>query len=1359
MRTSLTAVRVEGSVLPADLLDRVGAGDAALGGLSSKDYHLPANETPRQAANRAWSYLKEAWEQASIPLRALAADDPGTRLTREQWSLVLLRELGFGRVPTTAAGGIVAGDKGYAVSHLWEHVPIHLLGWNVSLDRRTKGVPGAAERAPHAMVQELLNRTDDHLWAVLSNGRRLRLLRDSTTITGQAFVEFDLESMFDNDLLPDFVVLYLLCHESRFHVESEGATPVDAWLERWRGVANETGVRVRGELRTGVKAALERLGTGFLRHPANAELRDRLGDGRMTDKELHRELLRLVYRLLFLFVTEDRNLLHATPDADLTEADRVARQRYRDFYSTDKLRRQARTTTRGTRHTDAWQRLWTVLHRLDREGLPELDLPALRGLFAAAPGEFLTVSRPVEVGVDDRPTAWNVLSNEDLLPAIRSLSVTQSKGQGLRRVDFAHLGAEELGSIYESLLELVPRLDLEAREFTLVDLAGNDRKTSGSYYTPSSLIDLVLDEALDPLLDEVERAADPEAALLATTVCDPACGSGHFLVAAARRIADRLATIRGRLSDSDPTPADHRQALRDVVIHTIHGVDINPMAAELAKVSLWLESADRGMPLAFLDHHIKVGNSLIGTTPALLSRGIPDEAYAALTGDDKPVAKEWLKRNRQERSGQDMLLGFGDELASLPNRAEFIRLSAVAQRTEQEVESAERRYADLTDDTDYRRAVAQADLWCAAFFQDKIEGAPGITTSTVRSATTPSKDLPPAGTPERVAADLAADVGFFHWHVEFPEVFEAKPADQIRDDDPTGWIGGFAAMLGNPPWERVKLQEKEFFAQRDESIANAKNAAARKKAISQLSAANPALLAEWQAAGHESEATSQFLRRSGRFPLTGVGDVNTYSVFAELFRSSVAYDGCMGIITPTGLATDATTAPFFADAVRAGRLGAFYDFENEAKIFPGVHNQFRFGVTSMTGGRPAGRVRMAFYTRFVEDVPTRRFELGADEVALINPNTKTLPIFRARRDAEITLGIFRRFPVLVDEATGNNPWGLAFMRMLDMANDSHLFRSESDLRDRGVTFDGWSWRHGDDAWFPLYEAKMLSHFDHRYSTYANATEAQLNKGTLPRLTDAQHDDPAGEPLARYWVAEGDVIEAIRDRWDRDWLLGWRDITNASNERTFVPSVLPLAGVGNKFPLVVIKEAKNCPVFQAMTSAHVFDYVARQKLSGTGMTYFIVKQLACPTPTHFDQPLVGVSDMAYGDWVRPLVLELTYTSWRIAAYANDCMGLDPDADPGPPFRWIPERREQLRAELDAAMFHLYGLGRDEVEHVMDSFTVVRKYDERDHGEFRTKRLILEVYDAMADAAARGATWQSPLDPPAGHGPRHAARAVV
>jgi hypothetical protein len=989
-----------------------------------------------------------------------------------------------------------------------------------------------------------------------------------------------------------------------------------------------------------------------------------------------------------------------------------------------------------------------------------LDLPALRGLFAPAPGEFLTTSRPVEVGVDDRPTAWNVLSNEDLIPAIRSLSVTRPKGQGLRRVDFANLGAEELGSIYESLLELVPRLDLEAREFSLVDLAGNDRKTSGSYYTPSSLIDLVLDEALDPLLDEAERAEDPEAALLATTVCDPACGSGHFLVASARRIADRVATVRGRLSDTDPTPADHRQALRDVVIHTIYGVDINPMAAELAKVSLWLESADRGKPLAFLDHHIKVGNSLIGVTPALLSRGVPDEAYAVLTGDLKEVAGALKKRNQQERVGGDSLFELEEAAAGDGTlRSLALAVEGAPQRTVAELDAAELRHQVLETSLPMRSAREEADAWCAAFFQTKTDVALGITTATVAEYTGfGCKGEATEGEERRakIIRHLASDIGFFHWHLEFPEIFDPKAKSEIVKTDPLGWTGGFAAMVGNPPWERVKLQEKEFFAQRDESIANAKNAAARKKAIAALADVHPGLLAEWREAGHESEATSQFLRKSGRYPLTGTGDVNTYSVFAELFRSSVSHSGRMGIITPTGLATDATAAAFFADTVRAGRLIAFYDFENEANIFEGVHNQFRFGVTAMTGGGVVAKVRMAFYTRYVDDVTTRRFTLAADEIALLNPNTKTLPIFRARSDAEITLGIYGRFPVLVSEGTGENPWGLSFMRMLDMATDSHMFRSDADLASQGATFDGWAWKRASQEWPPLYEAKMLSHYDHRYSTYAAATQAQLNKGTLPRIGENDHDDPDQEALARYWVQLSDVEGATRGRWDREWLLGWRDIARSSDVRTCTPSVLPSCAVGGGFYLAFPAAPEVGPILQAVWSSFCFDFLSRQKVSGAHLNLSPMKQLASPTPAHFGERLAGVSDTACGDWVRPRVLELTYTSWRIAAYANDCMGLDPDADPGPPFRWIPERRDQLRAELDAAMFHLYGLARDEVEHVMDSFSVVRKYDERDHGEFRTKRLIMEIYDAMADAAARGTIWQSPLDPPAGSGPRNPAR---
>ena len=303
----------------------------------------------------------------------------------------------------------------------------------------------------------------------------------------------------------------------------------------------------------------------------------------------------------------------------------------------------------------------------------------------------------------------------------------------------------------------------------------------------------------------------------------------------------------------------------------------------------------------------------------------------------------------------------------------------------------------------------------------------------------------------------------------------------------------------------------------------------------------------------------------------------------------------------------------------------------------------------------------------------------------------------------------------------------------------------------GADFDGWAWRRADERWLPLYEAKMLSHWNHRFSTYAGATQAQLNVGSLPRLTAEQLDDPRAEPLARYWVSEASVDEAVPDRWDRGWFLGWRDITNAGNERTFVPSVLPRSAAGDPLLLAFPAEPRHGALLQAMWSSLVFDYISRQKVSGSHMKYFVTKQLACPSPATFTRvPEWSIESLA--SFVRTRVLELSYTSCRIAPYAADVAG----GNPGEPFRWIPDRRAQLTAELDAAMLHVYGLGRDAAEHVIDSFPVVRRYDERDYGEFRTKRLVLTQYDAMAKAAETGVPYRSPLDPPPGDGPRHFAR---
>ncbi len=584
-------------------------------------------------------------------------------------------------------------------------------------------------------------------------------------------------------------------------------------------------------------------------------------------------------------------------------------------------------------------------------------------------------------------------------------------------------------------------------------------------------------------------------------------------------------------------------------------------------------------------------------------------------------------------------------------------------------------------------------------------------------------------------------------HLEFPGIFTV-PDDGSADAE-TGWTGGFSCVAGNPPWERVKIQDKEFFSQAGRpDIESAATAAIRKKMIDKLADSDPDLHDAYLAALRQSDGTAHLLLKSGRYPFTGKGDVNTYSVFAETMRTVTNPEGAAGIITPTGLATDKTTAPFFADTLSNHRLYAFYDFENEAKIFRDVHHAYRFAVTTMTGThRTVRRTKFAFLNRHISDVSEKRFQLAAKEVLALNPNTGTLPMFRSRTDADITLGIYSRHPVLIrDGDPDGNPWGLSFARLFDMANDSGLFHTADDLAD--AKFNGWSYKRGNKEYVPLYEAKMLSHFDHRFSTYKGATQAQLNVGALPRLTDEQHDDPDLEPLARYWVDRPKVAEYLRRDWDRDWLFGWRDIARSSDSRTMGPSILPYSAVAGGFPLALTDDPTDIPLLQAVWTTYAFDYVVRQKNAGSHLNMTLMRQIACPTPDVFERPTPWRQSMKLAQWVRPYLLELAYTSWRVKPYAEDL------GDENPPFRWNPERRALLRADLDAGFLQIYGLDRDEAEHVLDSFPVVRKYEERDFGEYRTKRLVLEAYDRMAEAIANGGKGWKPLaDPPAGHGPRH------
>ena len=843
--SEFSSLKIVGGLLSSDLLGRVFSGDPQVAGTSPESYGLERGESVRRQASRSWPYLLETWQDEK---------KRDSRFVR-----ILLRELGFPQ-------------------QMPEHIAVRAVGWDVSLDHRT---PNREARAPQSVMQEQLNRDDTRLWGLLCNGTTLRLLRDSATLISQSYVEFDLRAVFDGELFSDFVLLYVACHESRFAVHGDGG-PESCYLEQWRTASTDQGERVLDQLRRGVESAISILGTGFIAHPSNPQLRLRLEQNELRLEDLNRALLRLVYRMLFWFVAEDRDAL-LMPQADYFSGEeqaelRQARDRYSEYFSANRLRHLARRQ-RGTRHTDLYDAVALVFDGLGNEkGTAELALPGIGGIF--------------ETGALDEPLSGARLTNEALLSAVRALAWFKSREGGpLRRVDFGNLGAEELGSIYESLLELTPHYDLDNRSYTLTVFAGHERKESGSYYTPTSLVECLLDSALDPLLDGATARGTSEekiAALLDLTVCDPACGSGHFLVAAAKRIAKRIAAEE--TGEAEPPEPEIRRALRRVVGRCIYGVDINPMSVELAKISLWMEALEPGKPLSYLDQNIRVGNSLLGVTPSLLANGLPDEAFTPIEGDDRKVVSALKKQNAAERAGQHDLFSqsgipvsnavlarsAGRIVQALPNSLEDLH---VHQEREAELltASAERRVQKLL-----------ADAWCAAFVQPKtdITRSTAITHQVIENFASDDSSLNLAAAEQQVA-DLTRQYRFFHWHVEFPHIF--RVGNGAPDLDPkTGWSGGFSCVIGNPPWERVKLQEQEFFAAKNPTIANAANAAARKKLIGALSDTDPTLYQEFQSQLRMASGWSFILRDSGRYPLTGRGDINTYAVFTETAWTVIA---------------------------------------------------------------------------------------------------------------------------------------------------------------------------------------------------------------------------------------------------------------------------------------------------------------------------------------------------------------------------------------------------------------------------------------------------------------------------------------
>ncbi len=1090
-----TALRVEGGILPPEFLQSVAALEAPR--QAGPDYGLSRSLAIKEELARYWRIGNDLY--GSYAERRPRRDLRGRQVGIEDWLVPFLRLLGYEDL--TAAGSIVLGDRVFRLSHRAYDgaVPLLLVTRDFELDKADVRLGHDGRRqAPHGLMQEYLNAEDAALWGMVSNGSKLRILRDNASLTRPSYIEADLDLIFAEELYPDFSALWLTAHASRLKPLDE--KPSSCIIETWRAKAHETGERIRENLRDGVTNALRQLGNGFLGHPANIELRQSLENGALSPEQYFQQLLRLIYRLLFLFTAEERKLLHA-PEA--TESGRTV---YEEGYALSRLRERALRRRHYDRNSDLWRGLQITFGALAEGGAPALGLPALGGLF-----------RNVQCPDLDRAA----LDNERLLEAVRSLTFFRS-GKTLARVNYRDMGAEELGSVYESLLELQPVIDLDASPWTFAfsgdehgeKTRGSERKLTGSYYTPTTLVTELVKSTLDPVIAQAVAASpeDPRAAVLNLRVVDPACGSGHFLLAAARRLAAEIARIEADGDGQDEAVRQH--ALREVVQHCIYGVDRNAFAVELCKAALWIETVEPGRPFTFLDSHILHGDSLIGVLdPDIMADGIPADAYKPLTGDDKAVCLDLKKRNR--RSEQH---GLFDQEAVVDVAVASLDLDAMPEDTLEDVERKRAAWKAGLDDETRARERLRANLFTGAYFAPKTRENLEIVPHS-HDIDRLNSDLPARRGVEAFVEDMAKRHHFFHWHLAF--------ADIMQD-------GGFDAVLGNPPWDQVQLDPREFFAHSAPSIADQPTMAARNTAIENLANINPALYADFQSAKQAMKKTQNFIHGSGRFPTTSFGRLNSAPLFAELTQQLVSNRGRVGIIVPTGIATDSFNQYFFTNLVTQQALVSLFDFENREKVFPGIDSRIKFCLLTLSGkGHPIPEAEFAFFLHQTEQLKEteRRFALSANDFALFNPNTRTCPIFRTRQDMEIARKMYRRAGVFWKEGnrsqTEENPWGVKFQLMFMMNTDSHLFRTRAQLEEDDWTLKDNVFMRGAERYLPLYEAKLFHQYDHRFATFEGASERELKNGKARPMTSAEKSDPESVALPRYWVPEEEVAKRLK----------------------------------------------------------------------------------------------------------------------------------------------------------------------------------------------------------------------------------------
>jgi hypothetical protein len=1250
--------------------------------------------------------------------------------------------------------------------------------WMRPLDRGDAGEaldPGA----PSSQMLRYLSRADGASnckvkWGLLTNGALWRLYWQDARSRSEEFFEIDLAAALEipgaqaelDAPGPEHALrlFYLFFQRDAFLPQE--------WDTARRGfhayalnearlyeekVSQDLGARVFGEIFPRLAEALARgdLEARFQKH----------GFGKATRRQFTRDYLDevreaalvLLYRLLFLFYAEDRNLLPVRDERYAAYSVRRLRERVRD--ETDASKAQA------SRLDNIWRDLKGAFLLID-EGDDIIGMPAYNGgLFDRARSPLLERAR---------------IPDAVMAPILDALS---RRTEDMKRawINYRDLSVAHLGGIYERLLEYTLEHEVQAGDnFGTPEIdrviarpASFARKVSGSYYTHDDLVRLLLRESVGRLAEEIHQRfagrikkwkkaslnpgdwdaldeLDPASALIELTVCDPAMGSGHFLVALVDELADRIleaidtaehdvgeqkwaahlihpwqSPLVARIADirkSIKTTAqkhgwsvtdaqlDDRHIVRRMILKkNVFGVDKNPMAVELAKTALWLHTFTVGAPLSFLDHHLRCGDSLHGEKLEQVSRelrsvgGLFQEgemsrleiaarsliAVGALT--DVDIAEAGLSKQLNDEAAE--------QLAPIIALLDFWRaLRWLIPGWPPSIPTARPAWGSEDNKLALSELLSDRYNLISVVSEGMLEGK--------------GQNVPAANDLLARVKTLAQRENFFHWQTFFPDVFYRNG-------------GGFDIVIGNPPWDRVKLQEVEWFAERSQEIAREPRAVDRKNRIAALRQKNAPLWREYQEAVERAEANARVLGKSGDYPLLGGGDVNLYSLFVERAQGLIRPDGLVALLTPSGIAADKGAAAFFRSISGGGRLGALYDFENRqnpgGSYFPDVDSRFKFCALIFGGEkRTFATSRCAFYLHGIDelDAEERSLELSSADFNRVNPNTGAAPIFRNRRDADITLRIYRQHPVLVDRSGREEKrvWPVKYATMFHMTNDSGLFKTRAELEREGFKPAALNhWQRGEEIAVPLYEGKMVQMYDHRAADVV-VNRANLHRAAQPEsIPPKQKVSPDRFAMPQYWVKREEIHV---NRYE--WALGFKEITAPTNMRTMIAALLPCAGFGNKIPLLLpqgvsASEAANDSVLLLTNlNSFAFDFVIRQKLQGQTINLFILEQLPVIAPSAYE---ATIGKIKIADFIREQVLRLSCTAHDLAPFARD-LGYE-----GEPFRWDEEDRMLRMAALDALFMRLYGLSPDDAEYILESFPIVREQDKAAYGNYRTKDLIL------------------------------------